>query len=223
MRLLVVEDDPAMAHLLRRALVDEGYVVDVAATGEDALFQAREVEYDGVLLDVMIPAPDGFEVLRRMRADDRWCPILMLTARGSAGDVVRGLDLGADDYLAKPFELDVLFARLRSLTRRAPRERPVRLVVGDLTLDPVARTVQCRDVLIDLTPREFRLLAELMRNPDVVLSRSELLDRVWDGAEETSSNIVDSCVRHLRDKIDRPFGRTSIATVRGAGYRLLPC
>lgn len=209
-----------MASLLERALADEGHVVDVARDGTEALYLAGETAYDAILLDVMIPAPDGYEVARRLRRDGCWVPVLMLTARDDIRDRVLGLDIGADDYLTKPFSLDELFARVRSLVRRAPRERPAVLQVGDLRLDPAARTVARDGVPVELTSREFALLTELMRAPGTVLTRTELLERVWDAAEDSTSNVVDSCVRHLREKVDRPFSRQSIQTVRGAGYRV---
>ena len=222
MRLLVVEDDPAMAALLVRSLQREGYAVDTADNGTDALWSVVENDYDAVVLDAMIPPPDGFEVCRRMRREGRWAPVLMLTARDAVPDRVRGLDAGADDYLTKPFALAELFARVRSLTRRDPLERPVVLSVGDLTLDPVSRTVRRGDVDIALSPKEFALLQELMRRPGEALSRSYLIDHVWDFAYDGSSNVVDVYIRYLRDKVDRPFARESIRTVRGAGYRLDP-
>ncbi len=222
MRLLVVEDNPGMASLLLRSLKREGYAVDAVTTGDDALWSVRENEYDGVVLDAMIPAPNGFEVCRRMRAEGRWAPVLMLTARDTVPDRVRGLDSGADDYLTKPFALAELFARIRALTRRDPLERPVALHVGDLTLDPVTRLVRRGDTDISLSPKEFALLQELMRRPGEVLTRTHLIDHVWDFAYDGGSNVVDVYVRYLRDKVDRPFGRDTIRTVRGAGYRIDP-
>jgi two-component system OmpR family response regulator len=222
MRLLVVEDDPGMRALLVRSLQREGYAVDAVDNGEDAVWSVQENDYDAVVLDAMIPPPDGFEVCRRMRAEGRWAPVLMLTARDAVPDRVRGLDAGADDYLTKPFALAELFARVRALTRRGPLERPVALQVGDLTLDPVSRTVRRGDADIALSPKEFALLQELMRRPNEVLSRTHLIDHVWDFAYDGGSNVVDVYVRYLRDKVDRPFGRDTIKTVRGAGYRLDP-
>lgn len=220
MRLLVVEDDRAMAALLGRALRREGYAVDVVGSGQDAVWMAAENGYDAILLDAMIPAPDGFAVARKLRADGRWAPILMLTALDRLSDRVAGLDSGADDYLTKPFQLEELFARVRSLTRRAPRERPVVLQVGDLILDPVGRQVRRGDVPILLSSKEFALLTEFMRAPGAVLSRMQLIERVWDFGYDGGSNIVDVYVRYLREKVDRPFGHTTIETVRGVGYRL---
>ena len=221
-RLLVVEDDPGMSALLVRSLQREGYAVDAVDNGEDALWMASENDYDAIVLDAMIPPPDGFEVCRRLRATGRWAPVLMLTARDAVADRVRGLDAGADDYLTKPFALAELFARVRALTRRDPLERPVVLQAGDLSLDPVSRVVRRGNVDISLSPKEFALLQELMRRPGEVLSRTYLIDHVWDFAYDGGSNVVDVYVRYLRDKVDRPFGRDSIRTVRGAGYRLDP-
>ena len=220
MRVLVVEDDPGMASFLSRALAKQGYSVVMASTGEDALWNAMENDFDVVVLDVMIPAPDGYEVLRRMRAHGRWAPVLMLTARVSVPDRVEGLDAGADDYLTKPFALAELLARLRALARYAPRERPVVLAVGDLTLDPVSREVRRGDTVITLSAKEFSLLEELMRHSGEVLSRTYLLDHVWDFAYDGDSNVIDVYVRYLRNKIDRPWGRATLQTVRGVGYRM---
>lgn len=220
MRLLVVEDDPGMASVLQRTLLREGYAVDLAATGTDALWHALESPYDGIVLDAMIPAPDGFEVCRRLRDEGCWTPVLMLTARDSVTDRVHGLDAGADDYLTKPFALAELHARLRAITRREARERPVVLRVGDLTLDPVSHAVTRGDAAIDLSPKEFALLQELMRHPGEVLSRTHLIEHVWDFAYEGGSNVVDVYVRYLRGKVDRPFDRADIETVRGVGYRI---
>jgi len=218
MRLLVVEDDPGMASLLHRALAKQGYSLVMATNGVDALWNALENDFDAVVLDAMIPAPDGFEVCRQMRAAGRWAPVLMLTARDGVPDRVAGLDAGADDYLTKPFALVELFARLRSLTRRDPRERPVVLACGDLTLDPVSRQVRRGTTPVELSPTEFCLLEELMRHRDEALSRTHLLEHVWDFAYEGDSNVVDVYVRYLRNKVDRPYGRTSLQTVRGVGY-----
>jgi two-component system, OmpR family, response regulator len=220
MRLLLVEDDSAMAVMLGRALRREGYSVDTVARGDDALWRVSETDYDVVILDAMIPPPDGFEVCHRMRAGGRWMPVLILTARDTVPDRVRGLDAGADDYLTKPFALDELYARLRALVRREPLSRPAVLRVADLTLDPRTRTVRRGDVEIRLSPKEFELLRELMRRPDEVLSRTHLIDHVWDFAYEGGSNVVDVYIRYLRDKVDRPFARNTIRTVRGAGYRI---
>jgi len=222
MRLLVVEDDAAMAAMLTRGLRRAGYAVDVAANGTDAVWGITEVAYDVVVLDAMIPAPDGFEVCRRVRAADVWTPVLMLTARDATADRVRGLDAGADDYVTKPFALEELLARVRALVRRSPAQRPAVLSVGDLTLDPAARTVHRGGTAVVLSAKEFALLHELMRHPGEALSRTHLIEHVWDFAYDGGSNVVDVYVRHLREKVDRPFGRESIRTVRGAGYRLDP-
>ncbi len=219
-RLLVVEDDPAMSDLLVRALGREGYAVDTAANGVDAIWAITETDYDAIVLDVMIPAPDGFEVCRTARARSRWSPILLLTARDAVDDRVKGLDAGADDYLTKPFALAELFARLRAITRREPGERPTTLQVDDLVLDPATRTVSRGGVNIEVSPTEFSLLSQFMRHPDQVLSRSYLLEHVWDFAYDGTSNVVDVYVRYLREKIDRPFGCNSLHTVRGAGYAI---
>ena len=220
MRALVVEDGSKMAALLRRGLQEEGFAVDVAGTGEDGAWFGIENDYDVILLDVMLPDVDGFEVCRRLRAADRWAPILMLTARDGVQDRVAGLDAGADDYLSKPFSFDELFARVRALLRRGPSERPPVLVAGDLVLDPATRRVTRGEGDIDLTPKEFALLELFLRHPGEVLSRTRILEHVWDFAYDGDSNVVDVYVRYLREKVDRPFGRRSIETVRGVGYRL---
>jgi two-component system OmpR family response regulator len=220
MRVLIVEDEEKLAGLIARALREEGHVPDVAATGEDAVWMARARIYDVIVLDVMLPGLDGFGVCRALRAGGVWTPIVMLTARDGVGDRVTGLDAGADDYLTKPFSLDELLARLRALARRAPAERPVVLEAGDLRLDPASRRVWRGDVEIELSPRLFALLEAFMRRPGRVLDRYELLERAWDTAYEARSNVVDVYIRYLRERIDRPFERESIETVRGLGYRL---
>jgi two-component system OmpR family response regulator len=220
MRLLVVEDDVKMAALVRRGLTEEGAAVDVARSGEDALWMAGSAAYDALVLDVMLPGIDGFETCRRLRDDGVWTPVLLLTARDSVEDRVAGLDGGADDYLTKPFSFAELLARLRALARRGPVERPAVLEVGDLRLDPAARRVWRGDSEVSLSAKEFQLLETFMRHPGEVLSRYQLLEHAWDYDYENRSNIVDVYVRYLRDKIDRPFGRSSLETVRGAGYRL---
>jgi two-component system OmpR family response regulator len=219
---LVVEDEAKVADLIRRALVREGYAVDLAANGAEALWAAGETAYDAVVLDAMIPAPDGFEVCRRLRADGRWSPVLMLTARDGVDDRVRGLDAGADDYLTKPFALKELMARLRALTRRSLGARPVRLSVGDLTMDTAEHVVRRGSEPVKLSPKEFAVLEVFMRRPGEVLSRSQILDSVWDFAYDGGSNVVDVYVGYLRRKIDEPFGRQDLETVRGVGYRLGP-
>ena len=220
MRVLVVEDEVKMAGLLKRALEEEGYAVDVAGRGEDALWFGTENPYDAIVLDVMLPDLDGFEVSRRLREAGRWSPVLMLTARDAVADRVAGLDAGADDYLIKPFSFAELLARLRALVRRGASERPPVLRVGDLSLDPARRTVTRDGTSIDLTAREFALLEYLMRHAGEVLTRTRLIEHVWDFAYDGDSNVVDVYIRYLRNKVDRPFGRGSIETVRGAGYRL---
>ena len=220
MRVLVVEDDVDLADLLRRALQREGYAVDVAADGDGALWSAQENPYDVIVLDVTIPAPDGFAVVRTLRGRGNWTPVLMLTARDGVDDRVLGLDSGADDYLTKPFAVSELAARVRALVRRTPVERPVVLQVADLVLDPAARRVTRGGQDIPLSPKEFALLHELMRHPGRALSRTHLIEHVWDFAYDGTSNVVDVYVGYLREKVDRPFGRRSVVTVRGAGYRI---
>src|SRR5712691_8841633 len=219
-RVLIVEDELRMASLLRRGLVNEGLSADVAGKGEDALWMAQAHDYDAVVLDVMLPGLDGFEVCRRLRGAGVWVPVLMLTARDSVEDRVAGLDTGADDYLVKPFAFAELLARLRALTRRGEPERPSVLEVGDLRLDPATREVSRGANEIHLSAKEFALLETFMRRPGEVLSRLHLLEHTWDFAYENRSNVVDVYIRHLRRKIDEPFGRHSLETIRGAGYRL---
>jgi two-component system OmpR family response regulator len=219
-RVLVVDDHGRMADMIRRGLEEDGYAVDLAATGEDALWMASENPYDSIVLDVMLPEADGFEVCRRLRETGCWAPVLLLTARDDVHDRVRGLDAGADDYLTKPFSFEELLARLRALLRRGAGARPAVLRVGDLTLDPARHTVERRGERMDLTAKEFSLLEFFMRRAGEVLTRSELIDHVCDFAFEGDSNVVDVYVRYLREKIDRPFGRDTLETVRGAGYRL---
>jgi len=220
MRILIVEDQVKMASLLRRGLREEGLAADVARTGDDAIWMARATEYDAIVLDVMLPGTDGFEVCRRLREAGTWSPVLMLTARDAVEDRVVGLDAGADDYLTKPFSFAELLARLRALVRRPPLERPTVLEVGDLRLDPAAHRVWRGETEVQLSAKEFALLETFMRRPGEVLSRFHLLEHCWDHGYENRSNVVDVYVRYLREKIDRPFGRTSLETVRGAGYRL---
>ncbi len=220
MRVLVVEDEVKMAGLLKRALEEEGYAIDVASGGNEALWLGAENPYDAVVLDVMLPDLDGFEVCRKLREAGRWSPVLMLTARDAVADRVAGLDAGADDYLTKPFSIAELLARLRALIRRGAAERPPALRVDDLTLDPASKDVERDGRAIELTAKEFALLEYLMRHPGEVLGRTRLIEHVWDFAYEGDSNVVDVYVRYLRNKVDRPFGRDSIETVRGSGYRL---
>jgi two-component system OmpR family response regulator len=220
MRVLVVEDQPKMSRLLKRGLRDEGFATDVTGSGEDALWMAGSTPYDAIVLDVMLPGIDGFETCRRLRADEVWAPVLMLTARDSVEDRVAGLDGGADDYLAKPFSFSELSARIRALMRRGAVERPTLLRVDDLELDPAGRRVSRGGEEIELSAKEFALLETFMRRPGAVLSRLQLLEHAWDYEYENRSNVVDVYVRYLREKIDRPFGCRSIETVRGAGYRM---
>jgi two-component system, OmpR family, response regulator len=219
-RVLIVEDDIPMAAALRRGLRTEGFVADVAARGEDALWMAAATEFDAIVLDLMLPGIDGFETCRKLREDGVWTPIIMLTARDTVEDRVRGLDQGADDYLTKPFSLAELLARLRALGRRGPIERPAILEVGDLRLDPATRQVWRGDSEIQLSSKELALLETFMRRPGAVLSQYQLLEHAWDYDYENRSNVVEVYIRYLREKIDRPFGVRSIETVRGAGYRL---
>jgi two-component system, OmpR family, response regulator len=219
-RVLVVEDEVKMAGLLKRGLEEEGYAVDVAGNGSDAVWLGTENPYDAIVLDVMLPDQDGFEVCRQLRVGGRWAPVLMLTARDAVPDRVAGLDAGADDYLTKPFSFTELFARLRAVVRRGAAERPTVLRAGDLVLDPASRKVTRANVPVDLTAKEFALLEYFMRHPGEALSRTTIIEHVWDFAYEGDSNVVDVYVRYLREKIDRPFDRDSIETVRGSGYRL---
>jgi two-component system, OmpR family, response regulator len=219
MRVLVVEDESKLAALVARALREEGHPADVAALGADAIWMARSVPYDAIVLDVMLPDLDGFEVVRRLRAKEVWTPVLMLTARDAVVDRVDALDSGADDYLTKPFSFAELFARLRAVARRVPVERPTTLEIGDLRLDPAGRRVWRGETEIELSTREFAVLELLMRHAGVAVTRLQLLEGAWDMAFESRSNIVDVYVRYLREKVDRPFGRESIETVRGVGYR----
>ena len=220
MRILVVEDELKMAGLLRRGLAEEGHAVDIAGNGTDGLWAAGENPYDAVVLDLMLPDMSGLELCRELRRRGLWMPVLMLTARDAIPDRVAGLDAGADDYLTKPFAFSELFARLRALVRRGVSERPVVLAIGDLVLDPAARTVVRAGARIDLTAKEFALLELLMHHSDEVLTRSRIIEHVWDFAYDGDSNVVDVYIRYLREKVDRPFGRKSIETVRGSGYRL---
>ncbi len=220
MRILIAEDELKMASLLARGLAEEGHAVDVERTGDGALRMARAIEYDAVVLDLMLPGLDGVQVCRQLREAGVWTPVLMLTARDGVEDRVAGLDAGADDYLVKPFSFAELLARLRALVRRGVTERPSVLEVGDLRLDPATRQAWREGTEISLSAKEFALLETFMRRPGQVLSRYQLLEHAWDYAYENRSNVVDVYVRYLRDKIDRPFGRDSLETVRGVGYRL---
>lgn len=222
MRLLVVEDNVRMAALLRRGLMEDGYAVDVTGDGVEALWLATENTYDAVVLDVMLPGADGFEVCARLRAAGRWAPVLMLTARDEVDLRVRGLDSGADDYLLKPFAFAELGARLRALIRRGSNERPAMLSNGDLRLDPASRRAWRAQDELALSPKEFALLELFLRHPDEVLTRTRITEQLWDFAHDTGSNVIDQYVAYLRRKIDRPYGRNDLQTVRGAGYRLRP-
>src|SRR3954453_7166237 len=220
MRVLILEDEVKLAALIRRGLRDEGMLADVSVSGEDGLWMAGATDYDAIVLDVMLPGIDGFETCRRLRSDAVWAPVLMLTARDAIEDRVAGLDGGADDYLVKPFSFAELVARLRALARRGPVERPSVLQAGDLRLDPATRVVRRGSTEITLSAKEHALLETFLRPPGQVLDRFQLLEHAWDDEYENRSNVVDVYVRYLREKVDRPFGVTSIETVRGVGYRL---
>jgi len=224
MRILIVEDSEKMARLLKKGLERQGYAVDVVDSGQDAVWMATENDYDAIVLDVILETGtepiDGFEVCRCLRRASRWAPVLMVTARDAVEDRIRGLDTGADDYLTKPFSLNELLARLRAVTRRPAGERPTVLTVGDLSLDPAQHVVRRGDTGIQLTRTEFALLEYLMRRPGDVLTRATLVRHVWDFAFDGDPRIVNVYVRSLRDKIDRPFKRASLETVRGLGYRI---
>src|SRR5688572_11208302 len=220
MRVLVIEDEKRLAAGLRKGLEAEGFAVDVALTGTDGLWMAREHAYDAIVLDIMLPELNGYQVCATLRDEGIWSPILMLTAKDGEWDEVEALDTGADDFLTKPFSFAVLIARLRALVRRGARERPAVLEAGDLGLDPAAHTVWRGEVAVELTARETALLEYLLRRKGEVVSKREVLDHVWDYDFEGDPNIVEVYVRHLRNKLDRPFGRQAIETVRGAGYRL---
>jgi two-component system, OmpR family, response regulator len=220
MRVLVVEDNAGLAHGLRLGLEAEGIAVDHAATGTDGLWRAREAEYDVIVLDIMLPGMSGYSVCRTLRDEGDWTPVIMLTAKDGEWDEIEGLDTGADDYLTKPFSFSVLLARMRALMRRGARERPTVLEAGDLRLDPSSRKVHRGDAEIDLTTREYAVLEFLMRHAGEVVTKRQMLAGIWDNDFEGDNNIVEVYVRHLRNKIDRPFEREAIETVRGAGYRL---
>jgi two-component system, OmpR family, response regulator len=219
-RVLVVEDEAKMAELLARGLAEEGHAVDVAGRGEDALWMAQAAGYDAIVLDVMLPGLDGFAVCRELRVREVWTPVLLLTARDAVDDRVSGLDAGADDYLVKPFSFAELLARLRALKRRVPAERPVIVRVGDLRLDPAGHRAWRGEHELDLSPKEFALLELFMTHSDQVLSRQQLLEGGWDMSYERRSNLIDVYVGYLRQKIDKPYGKQSLETVRGIGYRL---
>ncbi|HEU5085660.1 MAG TPA: response regulator transcription factor [Acidimicrobiales bacterium] len=220
MRVLLVEDEERLAAGIRTGLEAEGFAVDVAHSGTDGLWLAREEPYDAIVLDIMLPGMNGYRVCSTLRSEDVWTPILMLTAKEGEWDEVEALDTGADDYLTKPFSHAVLVARLRALVRRGAVERPAVLAAGDLRLDPASRQVWRGDTEVELTAREAALLEFLLRHKGEAVSKREILDHVWDLDFEGDPNIVEVYVRHLRNKLDRPFGRTAIETLRGQGYRL---
>jgi two-component system OmpR family response regulator len=219
-RVLVVEDELPLAKLIREGLIAEGLLADVAIRGEDALWMGADQVYDVICLDVNLPGIDGFETCRRLRADGITTPILMLTARDAIEDRINGLNTGADDYLVKPFDFGELIARVRALARRRPTTESNVLVVGDLTLDLTSHRVRRGDALIELSVKEIQILEVFMRNPDRPLTRLQILEGAWDSGYENRSNVIDVYVRYLREKIDRPFGRDTLETVRGLGYRL---
>jgi two-component system OmpR family response regulator len=221
MRVLVVEDERRLAAGLRSGLAAEGFAVDVAFDGTDGLWMAREHPYDVIVLDIMLPGVNGYRLCSTLRREDVWTPILMLTAKEGEWDEVEALDNGADDYLTKPFSYAVLVARLRALLRRGARERPAVLAAGDLRLDPAAKRAWRGEVEVELTARELALAEFLLRRRGEAVSKREILQHVWDDDFEGDPNIVEVYVRHLRNKLDRPFGRASIQTVRGTGYRLV--
>jgi two-component system OmpR family response regulator len=220
MRVLLVEDDVKLVRALRRGLEREGYAVDVASTGGEALSQASDADYAALILDVMLPGGDGFSVCEALRRGERWMPVLMLTARAEVGDRIRGLDAGADDYLVKPFDFGELLARLRALIRRGPSERPPVVRVGDLHLDPATRVVARAGREVELTAREFAVLECLARSAGEVVPRVRLLERVWEEDPDVSPNIVDVYVGYLRRKLEQLPGRPPIRTVRGVGFLL---
>jgi two-component system, OmpR family, response regulator len=220
MRVLVVEDELKMASLLLRGFRNNGHAADVSRTGEDAVWMAEATRYDAIVLDVMLPGMDGFETLAQLRRQGRWTPVLILTARDAVEDRIAGLDVGADDYLTKPFSFAELLARLRAVVRRGEVERPTILEVDDLRLDPATRQVWRGAAEIELSAKEFALLEAFMRRSGEVLSRDQLLEQAWDLGYDNRSNVIAVYVNYLREKIDRPFGASSLETVRGAGYRL---
>lgn len=220
MRILVVDDEVRLADGVRRGLEAEGFAVDVAHNGVDALWRAREARYDAIVLDLMMPGMSGWTVCETLRAEENWTPVLMLTAKDGEWDQVEAFESGADDFVSKPFSFAVLVARLRALIRRGAAARPIVLEAGDLRLDPGSRRVWRGEEPIALTAREFAVLEHLMRHRGQVLSKRDLLAGVWDDDFDGDPNIVEVYVGHLRRKLDRPFGRTAIETLRGAGYRL---
>ncbi len=221
MRVLLVEDEPRLAEMVRVGLVSEGFVVEVGADGAEGLWRGTEGEFDVIVLDIMLPKLNGYDVLRTLRERDVWTPVLMLTAKDGEYDQADAFDLGADDYLTKPFSFVVLTARLRALQRRGAPERPTVLTAGDLSLDPARRRAARGDTVLTLTPREYGVLEFLLRNKGTVLSKAQILAAVWDAHYDGDDNIVEVYIGYLRRKIDTPFGRQSIETMRGMGYRLL--
>ncbi len=221
MRVLLVEDEPRLAEMVRVGLVSEGFVVEVGADGAEGLWRGTAGEFDVIVLDIMLPRLNGYDVLRTLRKRDVWTPVLMLTAKDGEYDQADAFDLGADDYLTKPFSFVVLTARLRALQRRGAPERPTVLTAGDLSLDPARRRAARGDTVLTLTPREYGVLEFLLRNKGTVLSKAQILAAVWDAHYDGDDNIVEVYVGYLRRKIDTPFGCQSIDTVRGMGYRLL--
>ncbi|MBY6361531.1 response regulator transcription factor [Rhodococcoides corynebacterioides] len=222
MRVLVVEDESRLAETVRRGLVAEGFVVEIAHDGDDGFHTALSSDFDAIVLDIMLPGRHGYDVVHDLRANGIWTPILMLSAKDGEYDLADAFDLGADDYLVKPFSFVVLVARLRALVRRGAPERPAILSVGDLQLDPARHRVTRRGEDVALTPREYSVLEFLMRRSGVAVSRSEIVRSVWDAHYDGDENIVEVYIGYLRKKIDQPFGVRSIETVRGVGYRLIP-
>ncbi len=220
MKILVIEDDKKVASFVAQGLREDGYTVDVANDGEEGLLNAHVYDYDALIVDVMLPGKNGFEIVRDLRSRGRTVPVLLLTARDASEDVVRGLDLGADDYLTKPFSFDVLLARLRALVRRKGADRPDRFTYDDVELDRIRHTVHRGDEALDLTPTEFRLLEYFLRHPEEVVRRTELLEKVWDLQFDPGSNVVDVHVSNLRRKLDKAGGPPLLHTVRGVGYTL---
>jgi len=221
MRVLLVEDEPRLAEMVRVGLVSEGFVVEVGADGAEGLWRGTAGEFDVIVLDIMLPRLNGYDVLRTLRKRDVWTPVLMLTAKDGEYDQADAFDLGADDYLTKPFSFVVLTARLRALQRRGAPERPTVLTAGDLSLDPARRRAARGDTVLTLTPREYGVLEFLLRNKGTVLSKAQILAAVWDAHYDGDDNIVEVYIGYLRRKIDTPFGRQGIETMRGMGYRLL--
>jgi len=219
-RLLIIEDETRLASALQRGLSNEGFTVEVAHTGTDGLHAAQESAFDALILDIMLPGLSGYKIIETLRSEENWVPILMLTAKDGEYDEADALDLGADDYLTKPFSFVVLLARIRALLRRGVQPRPARLQVDDLVLDPAAHTVRRGEHIIDLTPREFSLLEFLMRRAGDAVSKADILHHVWDANYDGDANVVEVYVGYLRRKIDTPFDLQSLQTVRGAGYRL---